>query len=476
MSERRVVIVGAGPAGMSAALAMVRAGVRPLVIDDNPRPGGQIYRQPAPATQAVSTATKNPLVHEFLQQQDKFELMVETTAWGIFPTRRLAITRGSQSDIVAAEHLLLAPGAYEYLPPFPGWTLPGVMTPGGAQSLVKSMGVMPGKRALVAGSGPFLLVVAEQLHRVGVEVPAVVEMARTGEVWGALPRLLRHPRLLWEGASYHRRLRRAGIPLLRGHVLIEARGPGEVREAVIAPCDENGNPDRGRTRNLAVDTICAGYGFVPRVQLAQMAGCRLQFVDAIGGWVPIVNDELETSAPGVWVAGDGGGVAGVLVAVLEGALAGHAICRRLGAIDQGSYDRLCKPIQRQLARLAKFRSVLDRVFRIRPGLTTLADASTIVCRCEELTRAEVEAGVAVGGTDLPTLKVMTRLGMGPCQGLMCWPATARLIAARTGQSVEAVGPWSPRPPIMPVTLGALIDNRPLLGENDTVKRDGITSR
>jgi NADPH-dependent 2,4-dienoyl-CoA reductase/sulfur reductase-like enzyme len=455
---------------MAVAVTAAEAGLRPLVVDQNPQAGGQIYRQPPAAFPKSDPAGHSPgaergaaLLGRFHTLRDRMELLLRTTVWGLFPPGRLAVTGGGcrptleQADgqMIEAEHLVLAPGAYEYVPPFPGWTLPGVMTPGGAQSIVKTMRVLPGKRALVAGTGPFLLVVAEQLHRAGMEVAGVVEMARTGEALRALPGLLARPGLLWEGLRLLRRTRRAGIPVLRGHVVVEARGKDEVREAVVAPCDAQGCPDRSRERTVAVDTLCVGYGFVPRTQLAQLAGCRLSFADALGGWVPEVDEDFQTSVPGIWVAGDGGGVAGALAAEWEGELVGLAVARRLGALDEKAFAARRKPIARRLHRLRRFRAALDHLFRLRPGPGSLATADTVVCRCEELTLAEVEAGIAAGGTDLRTLKVMTRLGMGPCQGRMCWPAMARLLAARTGKPGEATGPLSVRPPIEPVTLGDL---------------------
>jgi bacterioferritin-associated ferredoxin len=286
-------------------------------------------------------------------------------------------------------------------------------------------------------------------------VAAVLELAPFGESLRALPRLLWFPRLLRQGLGYLWRLRRLGIPFLRGHVLVAARGEGEVREARIAPCDAEGNPDLSRVRSVEVDTICAGYGFVPRIQLAQLAGCRLHFDDARGGWAPVVDDNLETTVPDVWVAGDGGGVAGALVARLQGTLAGLAVARRAGALSPGDFEQQRRPLARQLARLARFRAILDRLHRLRPGLLGLVEPNTIVCRCEEVTRAEVDKGVAAGGTTYATLKVMSRAGMGPCQGQMCWPALARFVARSAATSPEAVGPLRARPPLFPVSVEEL---------------------
>lgn len=454
MRRCSLAIVGAGPAGLSAALAAAGEGVKPIVIDENPRIGGQIYRQP-PEEIADQLPPGRGVVSRFHDVRDRVELLSSTTVWGLFPPNRLGLDCQGRCEILQADHVILAPGAHEYLPPFPGWTLPGVMTPEAAQGLVKAMHVRPGKRTLIAGTGPFLLVVAEALHRAGTHVVGIVEMARRREAIRALPGLLSCPGLFCEGLGFLTRLRMKGIPIHRGHVLIEARGEDQVRQAVFAPCDMDGNPDRARTRTVDVDTICAGYGFVPRIQLAQLAGCQLRFDDALGGWLPAVDENLETSVPGVWVAGDGGGIAGALVAELEGSLAGFAAARRLGAISDSAFKDRKKPLVRQLVRRARFRAALNRLYRLRPGLNSLATADTIVCRCEEVTRAEVQTAIAAGGTEFRTLKVMTRVGMGPCQGLMCGPALCRYLAHRSGKPIEEVGPPSVRPPITPVSLAGL---------------------
>jgi NADPH-dependent 2,4-dienoyl-CoA reductase/sulfur reductase-like enzyme len=451
---------------MAAAIAAAEAGLRPTIIDENPRPGGQIYRQPPPTFHRdrppkTPTASRGAaLLRRFEALRDRMDVRTGTAVWGLFPPRRLALRTDDGTEWLEPEHLVLAQGACELVPPFPGWTLPGVLTPGGAQLFVKTMGVLPGKRALVAGTGPFLLVVADQLHRAGVEVAGIVELARRREVLRALPGLLASPGLCWEGLGLVSRLRRAGIPIHRGHIVLEAKGDEGVREVVVAPCDGQGRPDRGRSWTVAVDTLCVGCGFVPRTSLAQLAGCRMAFDEQRGGWVPTVDADLHTSAANVWVAGDGGGVGGAVAAQLQGTLAGLAVAQALGAIDTARFHARRRSLVRQLARLGRFRDALAWLSRWRPGLDTLATPDTLVCRCEEVTLAEVEAGIAAGGTDVRTLKVMTRLGMGPCQGLFCWPSMARRIAARTGRPVEAIGPLSVRPPVAPIRLGDLAGSNP----------------
>ena len=466
MIQRSVVIVGAGPAGMSAAIALVENGVRPVVIDENAETGGQIYRQQSsslsnslttPATTQTDAGLK--LKHRFQQLAERIEFRRNTKVWGVFPGRQLAVTTSDGWEMIDAERLVLATGAYEFVPPFPGWTIPGVMTPGAAQLMVKSMQVLPGQRVLLAGTGPFLLVVATYLLDAGVEVVGIVEAVTRIEAMKSLPGLMYDKSLLRQGWQLLRRLRQARVPIFAGHVVVEAEGKERVERVRFAACNRQWQPQHGNGRTIEVDTLCAGYGFVPRTELAQLAGCRMQWRDEWGGWIPAVDDTLETSESAVWAAGDGGGVAGAAVAEDEGTLAGLAVARDCGALDDASFQQLKRPIDARLQKLRRFRGTLDKLSRIRPGLSELARGDTIVCRCEELTRGETEAAMTAGCTTYGTLKVATRLGMGPCQGRMCWPAMARAMAVQTGNPIEASGPMSARPPIVPVTLGELADRQ-----------------
>jgi NADPH-dependent 2,4-dienoyl-CoA reductase/sulfur reductase-like enzyme len=463
VSQSSTVIVGAGPAGMSAAVALAENGVRTTVIDENDETGGQIYRQPPAPLSNSQTATQTAagvgLRQRFNELCDHIEFRRNTKVWGVFQDRQIAVTTAIGWEMIESERLMLATGAYEFVPPFPGWTLPGVLTPGAAQLMIKSMQVHPGQRVVLAGTGPFLLVVANYLLDAGVEVVAIVEAVSRLEAIASVPGLLHAIPLLRQGWTYLRRLKLAGVPIYTGHVVVEAEGDDQVEHVRFAPCNRQWQPRHSEARSIAADTLCVGYGFVPRTELAQLAGCQMQWKDELGGWIPAVDTDMASSETGVWVAGDGGGVAGAAVAEDEGTLAGLAVARDCSAITEEKYRTLRLPVDKRLNRLRRFRRAMDKLSRVRPGLSELARSETVVCRCEELTRGETDAAIAAGCTTCRTFKVATRLGMGPCQGRMCWPAMARAMAVQTGNPIEASGPMNARPPIVPVTLGELADRR-----------------
>lgn len=457
-----LLVIGGGPAGMAAAIEAARAGLACTLVDEAPRLGGQIYRQPpygfrVRAARALGRdyLRGEALRAEFAAAGERIEVRPSTSVVGIWG-RDVAWVSGEASGTIAAERMVLATGAYDRPVPFPGWTLPGVMTAGGAQALVKTMHVRPGRRALVAGTGPLLLVVANQLHKVGVEVVAVLEAGQPswsprafGKVWG-------EPELLKDAWDYWRALRRAGIPLRFNRTVFEAHGEREVEFVTHGRVDpETWSPIRARAQKVDVDLLVVGFGFVPNTELTDLAGCRHEFIHDVGGWIPVRTARMETTVPGVFVAGDGAGVAGALVAIEEGRIAGISAAEQAGMLRSAEADRRRAPLVQRLRSLARVREVLDELSRIRPGLSELATPETLACRCEEVSIAEVGAALEQGARDLQALKLLTRLGMGPCQGRNCGPSMALHVAHAVGCSPKETGRINPRPPVKPVTVGVL---------------------
>jgi D-hydroxyproline dehydrogenase subunit alpha len=479
-----VAVVGAGPAGLAAALAAARRGARVALIDEAPAPGGQIWRAGRGDRLAAPTRERMVAAERF-----GVELLAGTLVWGARSDRTLllapvnerashgrdadALGRGTASRPDSAgcwalrpAAIVLATGAHDRPFPFPGWTLPGILTAGGLQALVKSQGVLPGRRVLLAGAGPFLLPVACTLLDAGAEVVALAEATRRREWLRSAARLRHAPERLVELARYETRLARAKVQRLFGHVIGRAEGrSGDGRHATgdegvaraeLCPVDAQWRPLPGAARrSFEVDVVALGYGFQPNLELARLLGCRLSFARREGQFVVRRDPAMRTSVDGVFAAGEIGGIGGAELAECQGVLAGVAAARAAGHRDNA--PRATRHAQRRAERLARFAELLADLFAPRPGALALIDEATEVCRCEGVTRGDLEHALAERSVAPTTrgLKSATRIGMGPCQGSICGQLIARLAAERTGLPPDEVELPSARPPAKPIRLGTL---------------------
>jgi len=457
-----VVVIGAGPAGLAAAIAAAEAGAEVLVLDENPDVGGQIYRQP-PSTfhkrggavaQAKDHAAGKALIARARSLPIRFRHGV--TVWGVFDGTRVACVDAEGAFEVVARRLILATGAYDRPVAFPGWTLPGVMTAGGLQNLLKSQAVLPGRRVAVLGTGPLILVVARQLLASGAEVAVVAESTSYVTNWRSALSIVWEPGLMLEGARYIMALRQAGVPYLTSHGVVRADGDDVVRSVTSAALDRDGRAIPGRERSWDVDIVCVGYGFLSSVELVAQAGARLRFEPAFDAWVPERDDDMRTSLEAVFAVGDGAGVAGSVVAEIEGHIAGRTAARDL-RFDRAS-EGTVRTARKRLARLTRFRRGIDALYRFRPGLLDGIDGDTVICRCEEVVASQVRDAVAAGADHVNEVKGWTRCGMGLCQGRLCASTLAHLVGAAVGGAPEHVGPYTVRPPAKPVPIDALIEH------------------
>ena len=430
-----------------------RLGLSVALADERPSLGGQIFKQPGLAVRdhrALGGDHRRGRALVEAAEASGAELHLRTSCIALRGTEAVLATDGEQARVVTARNVLLAPGAHDRPVAFPGWTLPGVLTAGAAQTIVKAHRVAPGERVLFAGSGPLALAFPAQLHHYGVDVVAALEAApapRPGDVARLTAAARGNVTLLRDAARYRLELVRGRVPLRYGRIVVRAEGRERVEAVVHAAADREWRVVPGTEERLEVDTLCVGYGFFPSVELLRVAGCELRYDEDLGGPVAVVDRWQRTTVPGVLAAGDGTGVRGSYAAEDQGRLAA------LGLVED---EARAAPVRRRLEQRLRFQRALNRMYRVGAGIYELAEAETVVCRCEEVRRAELDAAIEAT-PDVNVVKGFTRVTMGLCQGRICQRQVAALISARHGVPIGEVPFATPRAPARPVTLGAIAD-------------------
>ena len=471
----RTAVVGAGPAGLAAAVTAASHGLDVTVVDAGHQPGGQYWRH-------VDEESSGNLPDHPVGQHDwrayvslrrRFDALREAGRITYVPGAQVWFVERAGAgwrlrlnpvlepgdalpSAVDADALVLCPGGYDRQLPIPGWDLPGVMAAGGVQALLKGHGSVAGQRAVVAGTGPFLLPVATGLAEAGAEVLAVCEAnALTGwtrQLRGAV----QSPGKGLDAVGYARTMLAHRIPYRQRTVVTRIDGTDAVESVTVGRLDRDGRVVPGSEQTAAVDLVALGWGFTPSLELVAAVGAETR-VDVDDSLVALVDDEQRSTAPAVYVAGEATGVGGAALALLEGELAGHTAATDRGrAVPAGRVRRLQAGIRRGRA----FAAAMHRAHPVPPTWPQWLTPETIVCRCEEVDVATVlHARDELGGGDTRTAKLLTRTGMGWCQGRVCGFATALLTAEREGRalSVADLAPTAKRTLATPVNLGALAD-------------------
>jgi NADPH-dependent 2,4-dienoyl-CoA reductase/sulfur reductase-like enzyme len=405
-----VVVVGGGPAGLAAAVHAAEAGARTLLLDEAPRPGGQIWRH-----RVEPPAAARPWLERFARSGAT--RVSGATVIDIISPATLVAEQGGRAKAVTFGRLVLATGARERFLPFPGWILPGVLGGGGAQALLKSGAGFHGLRVVVAGTGPLLLAVAAALAQGGARVVAIAEQTPLARLAAFATVLARHPRKMAEGLGYAARL--VGVPYRTGAWVRAVEGRGRVERVVMT--------DGHRERSLVCDVLACAFGLVPNLELPRLMGCLTESERIV------VDESQQTTVPGVFAGGELCGIGGVDQALVTGAIAGLAAAGR--PAPEGLWRR------REGERA--FAAAFEEAFALRDELRALARPDTVVCRCEDVSLGRIDPQWSARQA-----KLYTRAGMGPCQGRVCGPALAFLH----GHEADSV-----RPPLKPVPLSALED-------------------
>lgn len=450
-------IIGGGPAGLAAATLAAELGLETVLFDEQPKPGGQIYRNVEANSLRQDSLCKvlGPdyakglsLVQSFRASGAAYEPL--SAVWQVAADGKVGISGAGRSYLTRARRVILATGAMERPVPVPGWTLPGVMGAGAIQTLMKAAGIVPDRPVVVAGSGPLLYLVAFQLAKAGAPLQAVVDTS-TGTLpsaaLGALPLLPSFAGDLLKGLSWIAKLRAWRIPIHKGSRLA-AEGDKKV-EAVSFDCG-------GRRMRIETSLLLLHEGVIPNNQITMSLRCKHVWDTAQLAWRPETDEFGATSSPLVAVAGDGAGIGGARAAVHRGRLAALDAAYRLGRITREERDARSHPDQDALAREAPLRSFLDRIYRPSEATRRLDD-DTFACRCEEVTAGELRGLIRDGFTDINQLKSFSRCGMGQCQGRMCANTIGRILSEDLGTDMATVGHYRLRIPIKPLPLVELAE-------------------
>ncbi|QIB64148.1 FAD-dependent oxidoreductase [Kineobactrum salinum] len=474
MKQVDLAIVGAGPAGMAAALTAVEHGLQVVVIDEQQRAGGQILRQPPVAIRVRGwlrdrVYRRQQRLLQRAQKDDRINWCWQTTVLGFLDSdeqdqggHRLWLHGPAGVTVVHAASVLVVTGCHDLAVPFPGWNLPGVMAAGGLQAMVKSQQLVPGQRFVFAGSHPLQLIVADQIRQAGGEVAAVLFVQSFGSMLTVLQRpllMLRHTGKMLHMARVMWRLWRAGVPIRFDSTVVAARGEQKLTGVRVASLRQGAAEPGAEQQEIACDHLGTCYSFLVASELPRQAGAAASWSAERGGWIVDVDAWQRTSVPALYAAGETTGVAGAEVAQEEGVLATLGILLDRGIIDCAQATDLARPVRRRLTGLREFAAVLAGI-AMPPWsvFEQLLGDDTTLCKCQDISvgqfRELLQQHTTIVTAD--SAKLRSRVGMGLCQGRYCGYFVTRILARHGNTSETAVGPFSARSPIKPVPIADIL--------------------
>lgn len=477
-AKYHVVIVGSGIGGLSAAQMLAGHGLDILLIDENAHTGGQLLRK-------YQTASRNffkfkpdmvkaqgfSLIQQINKANasiDRIQRIQRAQVLGVFKNRRLLIytERNKNKNFgqimeVQAEHLILATGARERYLPFKGWTLPGVMSLGAAQILMKSYGVLPAFHTVIAGTSPLMMVLASEILKNKGKVTAVLDENSFRKKLNFLPLTQHHWPKLFEGVFYTAQMMCYRVPMLNQTRVIEARGKGNLASVVVAKTTPDGQIKTGTEIEYPAEALAVGYGFVPNIELAVQAGCDIEYHTGLGGWVVTADKHLESSVNSIFAVGEITGIAGGKKSYIQGKLAAVSILEKL---DKCNFRKNGSTLLTQIKQLHSlnhkqkaYAEFLNHLCRLPQLVYNQIPDDTLICRCENITMGTIKKAIKQGFITSGGLKKATRCGMGRCQGRICGPIISDIIMALTKKNPYDIGPSLSRAPVKNVSISSFLD-------------------
>ncbi|MCT4626521.1 FAD-dependent oxidoreductase [Halodesulfovibrio sp.] len=453
MSHYDVIVIGAGPAGLSCGAALAEMGLDTLVLDEQAHPGGQIYRNVESSSAAQLAffgedyAKGREIVQRFRKSKAKYQ--GGATVWQVESDGQVCYSCDGVSQQITGNYVVIATGAMERPVPIPGWTLPGVIGAGAANNLAKEGGLSPKGKVVLCGSGPLLLLEASLLIKKGVQVEAILDTTPLVPSLSAvanLPRALMRMDFLLKGVKMLFDIHRSKVPYLRGVSDLKMIGEDKVTHVECTHKKE--------TVSFATDVALLHFGVIPNTHVMRQVGCTLNWNSELRYWHPVCDDWGRTNHDKVFVAGDGSYVSGAVAAGLKGELSALELARSLGILSTKARDDMAQPLKAEIAKDKHPRPFIDAMYAPRAGQYAFAD-DTVVCRCENVTVGEIREVISQGAHDPNEIKIITRAGMGPCQGRMCGSAINEILAEELSSTPDEVGYLTIRPPLKGISLGEI---------------------
>jgi len=451
---------------MAAAATTAEAGLSTLLLDENAGPGGQVWRaiSSTPVTARDLLGADYWAGSDLVQtvQSSGAEIIQRATVWNLDRRLEVAISVGGLSSLVGARRVIIATGALERPFPIPGWTLPGVMTAGAAQTMLKSSGLVPDGRTVIAGQGPLLWLLAAQILRLGGRIDRILDTNDRRNLLAALPHagaFMTSPYFA-KGLNMVREVRKK-VPVVGGVSELAAAGNGKLASVTYAV--------GGRRETISAGLLLLHQGVAPSVNLAMAAGVEHRWDDRQLCWSPTLDRDGNTSIDGIAIAGDGAGIGGAEAAVVRGRIAASASVEALTPVT-GATRASMKMLRIELARAERGRAFLDTLFRPSQQFR-IPTGETIVCRCEEVTARDIMDSSANGAIDPNQLKAYRRVGMGLCQGRLCGLTVCELMARARGKSPQEMGYYRLRAPVKPITLAELAALPTIETDTETLVRE-----
>jgi thioredoxin reductase/bacterioferritin-associated ferredoxin len=458
--EQDLIVIGAGPAGISAAITASRHGLKVTLIDDSSIAGGQIYRAtPKEWTRNASTPGDQDLddgnvLRDLLSKSNVVHL-TNHVVWAVAPGFEVRAVSDTKEIKLSAKQLIICSGVTERILPFPGWTTPGVIGLAASTNLLKSQQILPGENPVIAGSGPLLYAVADAIIVAGGKPAAIADLGSLVDWIVSLPKLLTAPALLFRGLLWRARIFKARIPVLHRHHVARVHGEDQVETIELMPINANGTPLlKKKSIKFKSTSLIVGHGLIPSVEISRLLKAKHLYRAKRGGWIPEIDAFQRTKISGLYVAGDCGGISGAKTAALSGTIAGLRASFDSDMISQKTFQDLYHLTERKKNKAERFGKQMGKLMSIRSGLLEGLTPDTIVCRCEDITYGQIMGAIKAGAADCNEVKAWTRAGMGPCQGRTCGETIAEILSRQVGDRDKA-GFFTARVPLRPCTIDAL---------------------